>query len=242
MFPLLMTRPRLAAERFVAGLSPAVRRRVRPIYAPLMQIVAGADRVDLTGVSGVIFTSANGVSAASDLTPDRTLPAYCVGVATAGTARDLNWPIAWFADDANDLVVRLTREEVTGPLVHFCGRHTRGKVAERLTEAGCPTRRQVVYDQELLTFKDEVQKFLSQQTSVIVPIFSPRTARQFVCQCPKCPDLHLAALSDAAAEPLKGMAYSSLTVADRPNAEGMVAVIEKLVARLSRVERCSGEQ
>lgn len=240
--PLLMTRPQDAAERFVSALPSKIRDRIEPVYAPLMRISTTCDGIDLTNASGMIFTSMNGVNAVSDFMTDRSLPAYCVGEATAEMAEGLGLRVLHVEDDAKTLIATMTRAGVSEPLVHFCGRHTRGDVAENLTAAGCETRRQVVYDQELLPFEESICTFLGRDIRIIAPIFSPRTARQFVRQCPECRNLHLVALSDAVAEPLKDLAYSSLTVADRPIAGHMAAIVENLVDGFWRVERGGGAQ
>lgn len=62
-----MTRPRAAAERFVAQLPSRTRSRVTVLYSPILEIHPLSAQVDTTGVQGVIFSSANGVNAAVSL-------------------------------------------------------------------------------------------------------------------------------------------------------------------------------
>lgn len=239
---LLMTRPRAAAERFLRQLPADILHQVTPVFAPLLRIETSREAVDLTDVAGVIFTSTNGVRAASAVNQSRAIPAYCVGEVTARIAGDLGWSVAAIGENADELVATLIQSRTCGPLLHLCGKHTRGKVAERLSTAGCQTRRRVMYEQELLPIADKVLTILRDSTPVIAPIFSPRTARQFVSQCPEIMHLHLVAMSEAVAEPLSGMTHSTLSVAEQPNVASMVSAIEMLVDRHCRVESGGGAQ
>lgn len=237
-----MTRPRTEAERFLHLLPHDVRQQVTPVFAPLLSIKQCGVPPELEQAAGVIFTSANGVRAASSHTKNHALPTHCVGTETARIASDLGWRVQEIGMNADELVAALIQSKTTGPLLHLCGKHTRGKVAERLSDAGCPTRRHVVYEQELLTFDQKILTILHETPLVIAPVFSPRTARQFVSQCPELPHLHLVAMSEAVAEPLSCMAHSTLSVAKHPNAASMASVVEMLVHRHCRVESGGGAQ
>ncbi|WP_424988416.1 uroporphyrinogen-III synthase [Microbulbifer sp. S227A] len=237
---LLLTRPRPEAERFLRQLHGDVTRRITPVVAPLLGIEPCGTDVDLGGIAGVVFSSGNAVRAVSVDTHD--IPAHCVGTATARLAGERGWAVGALGANADALVAALIRAGSTGPLLHLCGSHTRGRIAERLNAAGCATARQQVYAQKLLPFGEETRVILRQSAGVIAPIFSPRTARQFVNQCPQTGHLHLVAMSAAVAEPLSGMAKTTLTVAPEPNSASMAAVVEMLVHRHCRVESGPGAQ
>lgn len=70
------TATRLAARGFEPLIAPVLA--VRPIIQPAP---------DLTGIGALAFTSPNGVAVFADLTPDRSLPVFAVGDATAERAR-----------------------------------------------------------------------------------------------------------------------------------------------------------
>lgn len=239
---LLMTRPRPGSEQFLRQLPANVLDQVTPVVAPLLKIERGGETVVLTNVAGVIFTSVNGVRAAPVPSQSREMPAYCVGTGTARVAQELGWRVDATGANADELVATLIGSQTQGPLVHLCGRHTRGKIAERLGSAGCQTRRQVVYDQKLMPIDDKILATLQESGPVIAPIFSPRTARQFVSQCREIRHLHLVAMSSAVAEPLSAMAHLTLSVAKQPNAASMASVVEMLVHRHCRVESGRGAQ
>jgi len=231
MLTLLMTRPRDAAERFVARLAPAVRNRLHVIYSPLLEIEALPGAVSLRGAHGVIFTSANGVAAARAAAVRPTLPAYCVGAATAAAARRARWSVEETAETADALVAALVARRPPAPLLHLRGKHARGDVAGRLTAAGIETRAQAIYDQRLVAPSDAARAALNGKHPVIAPLFSPRTARHFADSCAGSAPLFLAAISAAAAEPVENMGYRALIVAQRPDAEAMAAAVETLAAR-----------
>ena len=133
---LLMTRPEVASERFVASLDPKLTERVRVVTAPLIRVVHRDIALDLSGFAGVIFTSANGVHAASTATDRRDLPAFCVGPATTRAAAHAGWEARQVGQDAESLITGLLAARPDGPLLHIRGAHARGDVAEVLTKQG----------------------------------------------------------------------------------------------------------
>lgn len=239
---LLMTRPRNGSDRFLSILPKDVRARITICHAPLIRIEPLGGDIDLAGVAGVIFSSANGVAAAATQSEWRDLPAYCVGGATTKAAQQAGWSARMLGPTADALVAALLQAAVPGPLLHLTGVHTRGNVAQRLTNAGLATHRQPVYDQQLLPFSEQVKALVGGSQPVIAPIFSPRTARHFVGQCPKIAHLYLIAISPAAAKPLSNMPCSALTVAARPDAAAMAEQVENMVNHLCRVESSGGAQ
>ncbi|TDK44476.1 uroporphyrinogen-III synthase [Antarcticimicrobium luteum] len=242
MLTLLMTRPRAAAERFVAQLAPGVRDRLRVICSPLMEIALRPGAVSAQDARGVIFTSANGVAAARAAGLRPALPAYCVGAATADAARRDGWPVEETRDTADALVAALVLRRPPAPLLHMRGTHARGEISGRLTAAGIETRAQAVYDQRLVGLDSAALAALAGDGPVIVPLFSPRSARHFADLCQGSAPLYLAAISPAAAEPVENMGACALIVAERPDGAAMAAAVERLAERASRVEGPRGAQ
>ncbi len=239
---LLMTRPRDAAERFVAQLSAETRARVTVLFSPLLSIEMLNVPLMLQGVRGVIFTSANGVAAASRLTKHRGQPAFCVGRATTNAAKEARWAAEFLGETSDELVAAISGRIDNGPLLHICGRHTRGNIAQRLSKSGRPTKTQMVYEQKLTPLNQSARVALTSGSEVIAPLFSPRTARQFAKDCPKTARPNVIALSPLVADALADLALATLTTASRPDAEAMIGVIETLVSRFCRVESDGGAQ
>lgn len=237
---LLMTRPRAASERFVAQLPNRTRSRLTVIHSPLLDIRPLDVQVETDGVQGLIFTSANAVNVAASLNVPRSLPAYCVGPATTGTAKGAGWQAQMVGGTAEELVAALLQLRPPSPLLHLRGEHGRGDVAERLTEAGLTTMERPVYQQRLLPLTDEAVGAATGEIPVLAPIFSPRTARQFAEIWAGSAPLWLAAISHATAEPLKSLDYERLKIAKAPTPKKMGKAVKKLVKHAMRVEGETG--
>lgn len=231
-----MTRPRAASERFVAQLPTRTRSRVTVIHSPLLDIRPLPVQVVTTGVRGLIFTSANAVNAAASMGVDQRLPAFCVGPATTGTAKGAGWQAQMVGGTAEELVAALLQLRPESPLLHLRGEHSRGNIAERLTELGLTTLEQPVYQQRLLPLTEEASEAASGSSPIIVPIFSPRTARQFADVWTGSAPLWIAAISEATAEPLKSLGYERLRIAKEPTPKKMRKAVKKLVKHAMRVE------
>jgi len=234
-----MTRPRAASERFAAQLPTRIKSRVQVLYSPILEIKSLPVQVESSGVRGLIFTSANAVNAAVSLGLARDLPAFCVGPATTGTAKGLGWKAQMVGATAEELVAYLLKHRPESPLLHLRGEYSRGNVAERLTESGLTVWEQTVYQQRLLPLTAEASAAADGKTPVIVPLFSPRSARQFADIWAGSAPLWLAAISEATAEPLYSLGYARLKIAKEPNPKKMRKAVKKLVKHAMRVE--SGE-
>lgn len=233
---LLMTRARADSDRFLSELDPDFRNRLDIVYAPLIETRPICARVDLSGLRGVIFTSANGVRAASALNIDPAGPCHCVGARTTEQASAAGWDARQAGANADDLVATLSKTRPDAPLLHLRGAHARGDIARRLTQAGIATREQVIYDQILHPPGDPARKILAQDVPVIVPLFSPRTARQFADHAVFQAPLYLAAMSQAVADAVNTLKYRKLLVADHPDSAAMIRCVEQLAKLASRVE------
>lgn len=237
-----MTRPHEASRRFVQRLPEWLRSQVNVVISPLIGIQPVAADPDLADARGVVFTSSSAVTVASELTPRRDLPCFCVGNATTARARDAGWRAAFAGADADALVATLTRDRPETPLLHLRGRHTRGAVAARLTAAGLPVRESVIYDQPVLPLNRAAADALGGPAPVIVPLFSPRSARQFASQHAGTAPLYLAAISNAVAEEVNQLKVKELMVAPQPDAAAMAGLVETLSRHTARVETGKGAQ
>ncbi len=231
-----MTRPQDAARRFVAMLPTALTAGHQVIYSPLISMMPLGQGIDLGGSEAVIFTSANGVSVAAETLATTGMPAYCLGQRTTSKARDAGWKAEFCGKTADELVTELLQRRPAGRLLHLRGEHSRGNVAERLNTAGLICREQVIYSQPLLTLTAEALAVLSASGDIVVPLFSPRTARQFADLCPNDANIHLIAMSEAVAEPLKLLNYKDLNVCKEPDVQAMAKLASAIVLRLNRVE------
>ncbi|SMX47217.1 uroporphyrinogen-III synthase [Actibacterium lipolyticum] len=217
------------AERF-GNTIPIIR-------SPILQIVMRDTEIGLDGVSGLIFTSENGVRAFRTLVADRRFAAYCVGSRTAQAARNLGLRAREVGSDASSLVNYLTANPPGGKLVHLRGANARGDVARRLTAAGQRCAQQVLYDQTPQKLSQNALEVLAGTTPVLLPIFSPRSAMLLseVAQSTRAP-LAIATMSEAVTNAWTGPKPTWLKQASVPTSEAMLDALGWLIDALQCLE------
>jgi uroporphyrinogen-III synthase len=223
---LLLTRPRAQSEGFLRRCEAAAGRRIEAVIAPILEIVPLDAAVDLSGLGGVIFTSANAVSALGDV-PGRTgLRAWCVGAQTADAARAAGFDAVAAEGDADALLAMILRERPDGPLLHLSGVHRAADVAQRLEEAGIAARTQAVYDQVARPVSGDERRLLSgSDRRVILPLFSPRSARLLRDAVPEIGDAVLPLAISANVASAWGTGPRPVRVADAPDAAAMATLV-----------------
>lgn len=207
---LLLTRPLADAKRF-ASLLP----EWRAVIAPNLRIDPVAhDVATLAAARGLVFTSAHAVRFAG---AGRGRLALCVGGRTGQAARDAGFDVREGDGFAESLLPLIAASPV--PLLHPHGRH----LARELPVPGM-----VVYDQIALPLTDQARALLAGDAPVVLPLFSPRSARLLSAEArdARAP-LWLVAISQAALAawdaPKTGQA-----IAATPDAAAMAATIRAL--------------
>lgn len=156
---LLLTRPLRDSQRFAAMLP-----EWRAVISPILRIVpVDHDSRPLQDAPGLVFTSAHAVASAG---PGRGRLALCVGGHTGAVARRAGFDVRTGNGFAESLLPLI--EEAGVPLMHPHGRH----LAKQLPVPGM-----VVYDQQALPLDDAAQALLAGEAPVVLPLFSPRSAR-----------------------------------------------------------------
>lgn len=224
---LLLTRPQRGSDAFWKALPVDAQAKLQLLIAPLIRIEPIS--VDLPNIRDVIFTSANGPLCGPRGTGQI---AYCVGAQTTQSAQDAGWDARHVGNTANDLVERLVQSPPIGPLTHLCGTHTRGNVAARLTAAGIKTTEITIYDQALQPLSDPANAVLGRENPIILPLFSPRTARQFAKQYKGGATLHIIALSEAVSSEVAGLNAASLHVCADPSRKMMLDAVQNVTASI----------
>jgi uroporphyrinogen-III synthase len=225
---VVLTRPRDASARFAAAL----RAELGPVLiaiAPLMEIVPGHMIPDLAGASGLIFTSAAGVAVFAAQNTRRDLPAWCVGARTAQAARDIGLVAHTAEGDADALVATIIAARPAGRLVHLCGTHSRGNVADRLCAAGLWAEAQVIYDQPALGATEDLTTALAHPGPIIVPLFSPRSAALFA-EVAGSADVIPVALSAAVRAALPADLAARARQATSPDAAAMIHAVAAVMS------------
>lgn len=221
---VLLTRPSEQANEFACRLR-AVSFGGDIIVSPLLRMEKTGGSIDLSDINGVVFTSRQAVM----LVPGQGLPAWCVGHNTAKAARSAGWRAISSDGDVDGLYEKICADSPSGPLMHLRGEHSRGKLAQRLTKYGIPCKETILYRQNVQELSDQAKRALVGENPVILPLFSPRTARHFVQVAQVSAPLLVIAMSDAVANEVKELALDHLLIASRPTADAMLEGIQILL-------------
>jgi len=225
---VLLTRPAPASRRFADALRAGMGTDVPLLIAPVLEIVPApaAAAAALAGAGGVILSSENGAAACAASGAGAGLPAFCVGERTAAAARAAALvPVGDTPGDLDGLVAQVAAAgwpAARGPLVHLHGAHVTGDAAAALAAHGIAARAAVVYDQRARPLSAAALRLLAGEEPVVVPVFSPRSARLIApaLAAARAP-LRLAAISPRAAAALDVQPAARVRTADRPDAEAM---------------------
>lgn len=211
---LLLTRPEPAARRFAAGIA---HLGLPVVISPVLTILPVAHDADrLAGARGLVFTSVHAVPAAG---AGGGRPAICVGPATAEAARAAGFQVTEGPGDAARMLPLL--QDLGAGWLHPHGTH----VAKVLPVPGM-----VVYDQLPQSLTAEARAALAGRAPVILPLFSPRSARVLADQAAEArAPLWLAPIS-AAARAAWPLTPARVALAPTPDAPGVLAAIEMLLS------------
>lgn len=220
---MIVTRPAAQGERFAREVLAAWNRPLTVLFAPLIEIVQRP--VTVKTPDAVIFTSANGVTAAAGLGLPQGLRAWCVGQKTAEAARRAGFDVIAGPGDAAGLVVQIVAAHPRGQLVHVRGQHARGDICAQLTTAGILCQDVVAYEQRALALTDGAKAALSDANRVILPLFSARTAHILWKQAPFTAKVQPIAISKAVAATVPKAYAQNVILAHRPDRAAMVAAV-----------------
>ena len=225
---ILLTRPEAQSQSFADQIGDA-------LISPLMWPEFLSPALPPGGFAAVVLTSQTGAEAAGRISAaGGSLPkrAFCVGDRTAAAARVAGFEVSSAGGNADDLLTHIISAAPEGRLLLLQGQDSVGDLGNRLNSAGIETVSQIIYRQIAQTLTDEAITVLQGSATVILPIFSPRSARLLAIElrriAAKAPIL-VAALSPAIAE-----AFDFPTVftkiAARPDNAAMLRAVQTLRA------------
>jgi uroporphyrinogen-III synthase len=223
---LLLTRPEAQSRRVLADVQDAMGVEVACLISPVQEIETREVAVKLDGYAGLILTSVNGVAAAPDLTGRRV---HCVGARTGEAAADRGADVGVVALDAARLVERILETGVPAPLLHLRGEHARGEIAQTLSSAGIETHEAVVYAQQAVAMGADALRLIRGDGPLVLPLYSPRSARLVGQAARPGPQVHVIALSQAVAQEYAAVTGQDAEICESP--EGHV-MIERIAAAL----------
>ncbi|MBL6942030.1 MAG: uroporphyrinogen-III synthase [Rhodospirillales bacterium] len=234
---LMITRPLEDAEPLAAELAAL---GVETVIEPLLSIeLTAADIPDLTGVQGLLLTSANGVRAFAALSPERHLPVYAVGDATARTALQAGFEkITSAAGDVTTLaeLVQQKCQPGDGVLLHVAGSKVAGDLAAMLALSGYQYHRvQLYHASKATSLSPGGLDALKKGDIDGVVLYSPRTAGSFVdllekagaADCAK--QLNVYCLSDAVAARAGALGWARMVVAASPDQVALIKSVREMI-------------
>ena len=223
---LLLTRPAPQSQRFAQQLC-ALLGNVEIVVSPLMQTAFLHPVVPELPFQAVIFTSETGVQAA--LTLKHRLPsrAFCVGNRTADAARAAGFAAASAEGEVEALAAMILASGIQGPLLHLRGADSAGDLAGVLTKRGLETHFLTVYSQDPMALTDRAADLFQRDQPILIPIFSPRSARLLAQQRPVATvaPLWIVAISKPAAAAAEALSPTFMTIAAHPDGENMLHAV-----------------
>lgn len=218
---LLLTRPEPQSRAFLAECEALAGRRLSSVISPAMSIEPVGDVPALDKYASLIFTSGNGVKAALAGATLAGRLVLTVGEKTAEMARNAGAEAVVLGEDVESFIANARR--VKGPALFCRGVHSRGRLAERLGEAGVRVDEAVLYEQATRPLTPAALQLLSGSAPVVAPVFSPRTARLIGAYGVITAPLTIVAMSSAVADAWGG--GGTVLVAGAPNAEAMAKMV-----------------
>lgn len=229
---ILITRPEPQAGRLAQELA-ARFKGVPVLVAPLMALEWLEPALPAGAFAALILTSETGARAAGRMKArGAPLPAhaFCVGDRTAEEARARGFSAVSAAGDARDLARLIAQTPGEGALLHLHGLDRAADMGALLP--GRSVTSLAVYSQRAQPLPPEAARLLQGEGSVLVPLFSPRSARLLAAACPEGLRARLlpVAISVAAKEQLPPALRPATLVAARPDGPAMLAAIARAIS------------
>ena len=237
---VLLTRPAPQSQRFAQALQARLAS-VQVIVSPLMQTEWLHPPLPDRPFHALILTSETGAKAAGRLRAAGTaLPAtaFCVGPRTTDTARAAGFQAISADGDVHALAALIRAAHPQGPLLHIRGEDVAGNLSETLTNSGIETHSAILYAQRPCPLSPAALTLLQGDGPVLVPLFSPRSARILAQALPadaKAP-LWIAAISPAAATSAQALTPARLTIAPHPDGGNMLHTVLQMLSADANLE------
>ena len=224
---------------WITRASPAAEKtaeRVRSLghealVAPLLAIrPVAAEPLDLSDVGALAFTRANGVHAFADASPNRGLPVFAVGEATARAARQAGFKRVFSTNgDVAALAAGIAarRRELKGCVLHPGAAELAGDLVGGLTARGVQARGVALYETVIQPPSEEILAALPGLDAVL--IHSPKAARALAAVLAEhpAPHLRILAISPAALRPLESIPASAKAAPPFPLEAALLNLIDR---------------
>ena len=202
-----------------------------PVIAPLIETRTLPAQVDLKDVEALAFTSAAGVRAFAELSPERRRLVFTVGEATAATARQADFTTVISADgDVDDLAWLIADAEIDGVVLHPAAAKPAGDLAADLADSGVTVRTLAVYETVPAELPAGFLDGLDEIDAVLIHSPSAATRLAEILADRRAPDLAVYGISPAALAPLAGAAIGRRIAAALPNEDALISLLAETPA------------
>lgn len=190
-------------------------------------------------LSGLVFTSANGVRTYADIRSDRGLTAWCVGPATARAAHAAGFTdIRESAGNAMDLVDYITNQSKPSqaPLLHVANAAAAGNLRQGLEARGYGVIFAPLYEMRpAQVLPEDICALMQRADPAVILIHSAKGAAALSDLCStQLPDTwSVVAISDQAVAPLVATMQNAPVIANAPNEDALIAALTSVLATLS---------
>jgi uroporphyrinogen-III synthase len=192
-----------------------------PVIAPLLVVHPLPTEVDLDGVGALAFTSANGVRAFAVCCPERILPVFAVGDATAVAAQKAGFAQVMSASgDLNALADLIAAHAfgIKGAVLAPGPREPAGDLPRALADHGVTARALALYETLPLH-----PTGLGPVDAVLVQ--SPKAGERLAVVLGGKPGPAVYCISPAAAAPLAGRPFAKVAWAEHPDEDSLLALL-----------------
>jgi len=193
-----------------------------PVVAPLLEVHALPAEIVLDGVAALAFTSANGVRAFAERSPERGLPVFTVGDSTAAAARKAGFDEVRSAsgdlDALADLIAAHARS-LQGAVLAPGPREPAGDLPRALAAQGVTARAIALYE----TLPLSPPSGMGPVDAAL--IHSPKAGERLALVMGGRPGPAAYCISAAAAAPLAGRPFARIEWAERPDEDSLLALL-----------------
>ena len=228
---ILLTRPQAASDRFATEARAALGADWPVLIAPLMRTIWQGALPEMLNLSDVIFTSETALRGFCRLSARRDMRAWCVGARTATAAERAGFAVCQGPGDAQGLAALIAKTCAAKRLFWPHGTDVARNMDDLLVPAGIETVSAVIYNQQPVPLTAAALTLLSGHMPVLLPLFSPRSARlllqAFSAHTIRAP-LYLASLGPDVDAATAALMVRQRRVAAQPNAKSLLVTLAHL--------------
>lgn len=236
--PILVTRAEPGARETAARLNAM---GLNGVLTPMLELKTLPETAlpDAQDLSGLVFTSANGVRTYAERETSRDQTGWCVGPATAEAAHAAGFDdVRESAGNAIDLAEFIMARTAPSPkpLLHVANVAAAGGLKSTLERSGYAVLFAPIYEMRPATdLSPSLQTIIEGQSPAILLVHSEKGAAAFAALISnkQLPHVTGVAISTRASAPLEPLGLSAIYEASTPNEDGLFDTLRTAIATLS---------